>query len=180
MRMSWLALVVLGIICFATGSHAEDALLERFFGAYEGKTLLHDNESEARQLSVVIRPYATGGFTIRWRTYIYESDDGPKGRTQVIYFVPSTSNSRVFAATKPEDAAGLASDDPLDGRPFAWARISEQVLTIHVLTISETGDYFLQTYERSLMADGLALAFHRLHDGRIEKRLFGTMRRLED
>ncbi|MGF1640164.1 MAG: hypothetical protein ACFCUO_04375 [Rhodospirillales bacterium] len=164
----------------AAPAMAADAPLQSFFGAYEGTTEVHGDETRSRELRTIIRPFGEAGFSIRWRTLIFKTDRDPTGRTQVIYFEPLASNPRIYAATDPDEATGIASDLPLDGGPFAWARIAERTLTVHVLTISEAGDYVLQSYDRTLTDDGLVLAFVRIGNGEVEHRVGGVMRRVAE
>lgn len=180
MKRFCLAICLILGIAHAGTVRADDASLMRFFGAYEGETVFQDREVAPRELAVVIRPFADGGFTIRWRTIIFDTVNEPRGRTQVIYFKPLDGQRAFFAATAPEDAAGLASQDPLDGRPFAWARISGETLTVNVFTISDMGDYVIQTYERQLTENGMALAFLKVRNGRPEQRMFGILGRVDN
>lgn len=180
MRACWAICLTLAVLGVPALVHADNAPLARFFGAFEGQTVFQDGEAAPRDLSVVIRSFGAGGFTIRWRTIIFDPEAEARGRSQVIYFQPRPGQDAVFAATESEDAAGSASDDPLDGRPFAWARISGDTLTVNLLTITETGGYVVQTYDRRLTAEGLALAFHRVRDGVSEHRLFGILRRVDE
>jgi hypothetical protein len=178
MRLSLTVCLVLAITFGAGSVRADQPGLERFFGSFEGITIFQEDATQARDLRVIIRPFADGGFTVRWRTIIFDGADEPRGRTQVIYFKPINASSSVFAATKPNDAAGLASDSPLDGRPFAWAAIEGDTISVHVLTITEDGDYTIQTYDRTLTEDGMTLRFLKLHDGSVERRIYGIMKRL--
>lgn len=174
-----IGLLVAVMVCGLSPARAQPAAIEAFFGSYEGTALFESDESKNRQLTVIIRSFDEGGFSLRWRTMIFKSGkQTPTGRTQVIYFKPSKRTSGIFAATPPEDAAGLASDAPLQGRPFAWARILGKTLTVNMLTISKDGDYTVQTYDRTLIEDGLALRFVRLRNGEVEQRVLGELERV--
>jgi hypothetical protein len=180
MRVVGLPILVL-VALLASGlapARAETPSIQPFVGSFEGTTLFNQGEQQDRDLRVIIRPFGEAGFSVRWRTIIHKTDEHKeRGRTQVIYFKPSEVNPRIFAATQPEEAAGLADDDPLDGNPFAWARIVGKTLTVNVLTISPAGDYVMQSYDRTLTERGLALEFARVRNGDVEKRILGTLER---
>ena len=175
-----ISLLVAILVSNVDPARADATSIRSFFGSYEGSTLLQSDEVKNRELRVIIRPFGEAGFSVRWRTLIFKPGREPTGRTQVIYFRPSPQNPRVYAATSPDDAAGIASDQPLDGRPFGWARIVDNTLSVNVLTISEAGDYVVQTYDRTLTKVGLALAFVRVSNGEIEQRIWGELERVGD
>ena len=77
-------------------------------------------------------------------------------RTLSLSFSP-TNRRGVF---KVENAA-----DPLDGEPFAWARLEDQTFTIYMLTIREDGGYEIQSYARTLTGQGMDLIYARVRDG---------------
>ena len=174
--------LLVAAIFFGLGpARAQTSTVQPFFGSYEGTALFDASESENRELTAIIRPFGEDGFSVRWRTMIFKpGEEEPRGRTQVIYFTPSELFADVFAATPPEDAAGLASNVPLEGRPFAWARVAGKTLTVNVLTISETGDYVVQTYDRTLAGGGLKLRFVRLRNGEVEQTILGELDRIGD
>ncbi len=175
-----ISLLVAVVVWNVTPARADAPSIRPFFGSYEGSALLQSGEIKNRELRVIIRPFGEAGFTVRWRTLIFKSGKDPTGRTQVIYFEPSASNPKVYAATPPEEAAGIATDQPLAGHPFGWARIVDKTLTVNVLTISEAGDYVIQTYNRTLIKTGMALAFVRVRNGDVEKRIWGELERVAD
>lgn len=174
-----IGLLIAVILCGFSPARAQNASIDAFFGSYEGTTSPDAGSSENRDLTVIIRPFGEDGFAVRWRTMIFEADEGAaRGRTQVIYFKPSEAVPAIFAATPPEDAAGLASNIPLEGRPFAWARIVGETLTVNVLTISDTGDYTVQAYNRALFHGGMDLRFERRRNGEVEQQVSGTLKRV--
>ncbi len=175
-----ISLLVAIFVCNVGPARADSSLIQPFVGSFEGSTLLQSGEIKNRELRVIIRPFGEAGFSVRWRTLIFKPGKDPTGRTQVIYFEPSASNPKIYAATPPEEAAGIASNQPLAGRPFGWARITGKTLTVNVLTISEAGDYVVQTYNRTLTKTGLALAFVRVRNGEVEKRIWGEAERVGD
>ncbi len=176
-----IGLLIAAILCGFSPARAQPPSVEAFFGSYEGTAPSDTGQSGSRDLTVIIRPFDEGGFSIRWRTMIFEpGEETPRGRTQVIYFKPAKEAPGLFAATPPEDAAGLASSIPLEGQPFAWARVDGKTLTVNVLTILETGDYTVQTYDRTLADGGMDLRFVRRHNGEVEHRVSGKLNRVGD
>ena len=176
-----IGLLVAVILCSFGPARAQSSSLPAFFGSYEGTTLTDRGDAESRDLTVIIRPFGEDGFSVRWRTIIFEpGEETSRGRTQVIYFRPAEGAPGLFAATPPEDAAGLASSVPLEGRPFAWARIADNTLTVNVLTISEAGDYTVQTYDRALSNGGMDLRFERRRNGEVQHRVSGKLDRVGD
>jgi len=165
----------------AHAAGAGESPIAPFVGAYEGTTLATEGEVKSRDLSVVIRAFDRDGFEVRWRTLIFKPRDKVKGRSQVIYFRPHAGKpTGTYVATPPAVAAGIASDQPLDGRPFAWAFIKNRTLSVHMLTVEDDGGYVMQSYDRTLTETGLALAFTRVHNGQIYKTVHGELERIED
>ena len=62
-----------------------------------------------------------------------------------------------------------------EGDPFVWATIKGDTLTVYALLITEAGGYELQTYARTLTADGMRLSFTRLRDGQQLKAITGVL-----
>ena len=58
------------------------------------------------------------------------------------------------------------------------SRVLGKVMTINVLTISGDGDYVMQSYDRALTKEGMALAFTRVRNGHVEKRVWGSLERI--
>ncbi len=159
---------------------ADSSPLKPFFGTYEGASLAPSAEAQPRDLKVLIQPSADGGFTVAWQTTLYEPDDGSRRKTQSLEFRPRTDNPDLYQADPFGLSVGMVpSKDPLDGAPFAWARVLGKVMTINVLTISDDGDYVMQTYDRALTPGGMALAFTKVRNGHVEKRLWGALERVD-
>jgi hypothetical protein len=51
-------------------------------------------------------------------------------------------------------------------------------LTVNLLTIADNGDYVVQTYDRTLTPDGMKLDFMRVENGRIERQIKATLKRV--
>jgi len=160
---------------------AEDAAIKPFLGSYEGTTLLSNEEIKSRELRVAITPAEDGGFRVEWQTTLYKPRDDVRRKTQSLEFRHSVENPELYAAVPSDVTAGMdPSHDPLDGAPYAWARIDNRTLTINVLTISEDGDWVVQVYDRVLTKEGMALSFTRVRNAHVEQRLWGTLERTGD
>ena len=145
----------------------ETSSIASFFGHYEGRTMKGDGQESIRDLNVTIEPVAVrrDGFRIIWSTIIRRSGGEPKRKSYEIEFVP-TGRPGIFSSAMRTDMFGNAVPlDPLKGDPFVWCRISGQTLTVYALTITDTGSYDLQVYDRTLREGGLDLKFTRLNEG---------------
>lgn len=175
--LSTILLVGLTLSGLAPAS-AEDAAIKPFFGTYEGITLLSNEEIKSRELTVAITPAANDGFRVEWQTTLFKPKDDARRKTQSLEFRRSSENPKLYAAQSSDVTAGMdPSHDPLDGAPYAWARIDDRTLTVNVLTISETGDWVVQVYDRVLTKEGMALSFVRVRNGHVEQRLWGNLER---
>jgi hypothetical protein len=162
-----------------TPAWAEDASIRPFFGTYEGATLQSSEEVRSRELKVAITPAANDGFRVAWQTTIFKPVDDTRRKTQSLEFRRSPANPKLYAAQPSDVTVGMdPTRDPLDGAPYAWARIDGRTLTINVLTISEDGDWVVQVYDRVLTKEGMALSFVRVRNGHVEQRLWGTLERI--
>ena len=69
--------------------------------------------------------------------------------------------------------------DPLrEDVSFVWATLKGATLTVSALLIIKGGGYELQTYERTLIKEGMKLTFTRLRDGERLKQITGVMTRM--
>jgi hypothetical protein len=156
------------------------SVLKPFFGAFEGVSLRPRSETRSRDLKVIIRPVGDSGFAVDWQTTLYK-EDGAEPKTQSLSFVPQGAGFPYYVATASGLNVGIApTRSPFDGAPFSWANIINNVLTVNVLTIAVNGDWVMQTYERALTKEGLALSFTRVVNGDVAKRLWGTLERMPD
>jgi hypothetical protein len=159
---------------------SDDLTIQSFFGEYVGRTLMPMGEARNRDLRVAIRPFGAFGFTVEWRTTLHKSATQPEIKAQVIDFEP-TQRPNVYAAAVARGdgtAGGPAPKGPVDGVPYAWARIAGSTLTVNLLTIADNGDYVVQTYDRTLTPDGMRLDFMRVKNGQIERQIKATLKRV--
>ncbi|MGF1640133.1 MAG: hypothetical protein ACFCUO_04215 [Rhodospirillales bacterium] len=169
------ALAIIAVL--AAGAPAADtAPLGAFFGTFAGRTLMPMGEARNRDLQVAIRPYGAFGFSVEWRTTIDAFGNRPRERMQTLDFEP-TRRPGIYTVARGD---GGSADGPAEGEPYAWARLAGATLTVGVLTVDDRGDYVVQSYDRTLTADGMALSFHRVRNGRIERQLRATLKRIGD
>ncbi len=165
----------------AGAAWADSSPLKPFFGIYEGSSLAPSAEVQPRDLKLWIKPASQDGFTVAWQTTLYEPDDKSRRKTQSLDFRPMKNRPGIYEAVASGLTVGMVpSKNPLEGAPFAWARVLGKVMSIHVLTIAKNGDYVIQTYDRALTKEGMALAFVKVRNGHVENRLWGALERVDD
>lgn len=165
---------ILLLLVVATGlrpAWSDEAAIRPFFGTYEGRTLMPMGEARNRDLRVAIRPLGAFGFTVEWRTTLHKSGNPPESKMQAIDFEP-TRRPNVYAVARAD------GEGPADGEPYAWARLAGDRLTVNLLTITDNGDYVIQTYDRALTRDGMKLTFMRVRNGRIERQIKAALKRV--
>jgi hypothetical protein len=175
--------LVLLFLALAAGlgpAWSDDAAIQPFFGQYVGRTLMPMGEARNRDLRVAIRPLGAFGFTVEWETTLHKSGKQPEIKAQAVDFEPTRRPNVYAAARGGGSAGGRAPKGPADGEPYAWARLAGDTLTVNVLTITDTGDYVVQTYDRTLTPDGMRLEFMRVKNGRIERRIKAALKRVGD
>jgi hypothetical protein len=171
---------ILLLLVVATGlrpAWSDEAAIRPFFGTYEGRTLMPMGEARNRDLRVAIRPLGAFGFTVEWLTTLHKSGNPPESKMQAIDFEP-TRRPNVYAVARVNGVTGGAGEEPADGEPYAWARLAGDTLTVNLLTITDNGDYVIQTYDRSLTPDGMKLTFMRVRNGRIERQIKAALKRV--
>ena len=157
-------LLTLAVLFGTSAVQADDLPLQAFYGHYQGSGVAENSDSlyfgvTVRDLDVHIAPEAPG-FSIEWTSVIRGGGDpnnpDVRKRTQRMSFVPS-GKPGIFDAIGKQDAR---SPDGL-----GWASINERTLTVHVLRITDTGDYVIQTYDRTLEGTGMKLKFVNVANG---------------
>lgn len=167
-------LLVAGKPFFAAAAIAgESPTLADFFGHYEGRSLFPMGEARNREFVVTIAPHGADGFIVEWAT-VHDTERASHLKTHRFTFVPATTAPDVFVAETPPLTGG-----DMIGAPLAWAKRDGATLTVHVMTVVETGDYVVQTYVRTLTPIGLSLEFTRVRSGVVERTIKGTLKRLD-
>ncbi len=158
---------------------ADSSSLKSFFGTYEGASLAPSAEVQPRDLKVSIKPANGDGFIVEWQTTLFKPRQDVRRKTQSLEFRPAKDNPAIYQAVPSDVTAGMEpSDSPLDGGPFVWAQVLGKVMSIHVLTIAENGDYVIQSYDRALTKGGMALSFVKVRNGHVDQRLWGSLERV--
>lgn len=158
------------------GARAADELaVEAFYGNYRGSGISRSDVSDyfgltVRDLDVTINGAAGGGFTVEWTTVIREggSPDNPdiRRKSDRLTFAPTTRPG-VFRADR--------TGDPLAGEPLTWAHLEGYTLTIHTVSVLDSGDYVVQTYNRTLSDLGMELEFISVRSGETMRRVEGRL-----
>jgi hypothetical protein len=153
---------------------------KRFFGEYEGEATVEiDGEPVRRDLGVVIREIK-GGFRVNWQTTTVRPDGRERTKSYTIDF-SHTGRANVYSsAMKTNLFGGREPLDPMKGDPYVWAHINDDTLTVHALIINEEGGYEMQTYDRTLVDEGLALRFTLIRDGQPGREINTVLRRTSD
>ena len=143
---------------------AENTSIKSFYGTFKGSGIAENSDSlyfgvMIRDFDVTIGP-SSSGFDVVWTAVIRSGGDPAKPnirkKTLHLSFAP-TKRANVFNA--------IDAKNPLDGKPFSWARIDGQTLTVYMLIIRDDGGYEVQSYARTLTAQGMNLVFERVRDG---------------
>ncbi len=183
--ISMLILVTATAAVAVPAARSDDAPIQAFYGKYEGRTMFPMGEPRNRQLVVRIRPEGRFGFAVEWNTTIHKAKAELVEKEQVLVFEP-TARSNVYVAVAAPSAdppssetQGVRVPGPVDGAPYAWARVAGSTLTVNVFTIEDNGDYVVQTYDRTLTGNGMTLVFMRVRNGQIEQRIKGNLDRVQ-
>lgn len=154
----------LTLLAGTTAGQADDLSIEAFYGHYQGSGVAENSDSlyfgvTVRDLDVKIAPEAPG-FSVEWTSVIRGGGDPDnpdvRKRTQSMSFLPSQTPGiyNTVGATDPRSPEGLG-----------WAAIRDRTLSIHVMRITASGGYVIQTYDRTLDGTGMKLKFVNVADG---------------
>jgi len=169
-----LALAALALVA-AAGAHA----YERFFGRYEGQAITaNDGELEPRDVEVSISA-AEEGFNVTWTSVIYKANGRVKRAKYSIDFRPSQREGIYRSAMRKNLFGQAVPLDPMRGEPYVWARIEGDTLTVYALHVTDEGGYEMQTYERTLIPEGLVLEYTSVRDGELQRTITGTLARVD-
>ena len=169
------ALITLLFLSFA--SHLQAAEIDRFAGTFTGQAeFMSDGEVQRRDLSTTITP-EKDGFTLSWTSVTYKSDGRTKEATYTIEFVPSPRDGIYGSAMKVNVFGKRKPLDPLNGEPFVWTRIIGDTFSTFSLFITDSGEYEMQEYHRTLVDEGLSLNFRRLKDGEVQREINAVLTR---
>jgi hypothetical protein len=155
---------------------AEERKIKDFFGAYTGQSISVTGEGlSARDLSVKIKK-SEHGFNLSWTTVTRKKDQAVSRKSYSIEFSKSPRKNMWGSAVRRDAFGNMQPINPLrEGDPFVWATLKGSTLTVYALLITDTGGYELQTYARTLSAQGMTLRFTRLRDGKQLKAITGVL-----
>ena len=173
--LSVVSIVFLCVLTFSTGQSFASSDFEKFYGHYVGNSI---DETPDRAIDVLIKPHEKG-FNLTWTTTEFRANNKIKKSTFSINF-KSSKQEGVYGSAMSKDLFGHERPlDPLNGDPYVWAFINDNTMTVNSLLVSENGGYEIQTYERTLIDDGMSLMFSRIQNGKIMKQIHGTMKKTD-
>ncbi|MCD9146771.1 hypothetical protein [Pseudophaeobacter flagellatus] len=160
----WLAWITAIVLLLATPLSAHE--VEDFFGRYSGTATFETATGEEIERGITVEIAESGkGFSVQWTTISEQEDGRRKVKSYDVSFLPSDREG-IFAAAMQRDLFGHAEQhDPMKGRPYVWARLTGDVLTVFSMFIHPNGDYEIQQYDRSLTETGLHLVFRSHRNG---------------
>lgn len=150
---------------------------EKFYGDYVGETVDTSSGTEVkRNLGVTISP-AKKGFNVSWETTTIKADGRVKSKSYSINFIASDRDNIFSSAMKTNLFGGQQALDPMKGDPYVWARINGDTLSLHALVINDDGGFEMQTYDRTLIDEGMKLVFSRYGEGHVLKHIEAILTR---
>ena len=153
------------LVFWAPQARSADSALKPFFGHFVGQTLFEtDKDISARDLDVRIQPLQRG-FSMEWTTLTHRAD-GRRKQTFVTVNFQATRHPGVYRSANRVNRQGVAIPvDPMSGDPYIWAKLVDRTLTVYAMIVNDDGGYEIQTYDRTVVADGLELRFERIRNG---------------
>lgn len=172
-------LAILLAVSASTVAAQQSRPIEDYYGSYVGQSIsLNGAGLHARDLSVTIKP-TKEGFNLTWVTVIHRRGKKSRRKSYSIDFTKTPREGIWGSAVRRDAFGGRRSVDPLrEDVPFVWATLKGATLTVSALLIIEGGGYELQTYERTLIKEGMKLSFTRLRNGERLKQITGVMSRM--
>jgi hypothetical protein len=174
-RLWGLLVISLFILILPAVGIAKDVSIMAFEGDWRGNAISENNVSvnfpiTSRDIDVEIRPDTAGGFSITWRTLLRQKGN-PSNPKEIL-----KETTLTFVAT---DKPGVWKDSRggnfYSGDTVSWAQIKNQTLTVYVLEMSETGDYDMQVYKRTLTGLNMELEFTAIRDGAVRRTAKGRL-----
>lgn len=175
-RPTLLATAALLLPLAAGAAWAADPLV----GAYVGRAHevdLKNGQQIDRDIDIVIEGADEGGLRITWTnvTLVDGRRDVPgvKRRSDQVILKPSSDGKYYLAAVGYDPFQTEREADPTRGDALRWGVREGDTISIYSLAILEDGRYELQAYDRSRTDQGLALAYERVVDGAVVRRMSG-------
>lgn len=166
----------------APAAAQSDGIVEKFFGAYDGKGTWGTGMLP-RAMSVVIKP-RDEGFTVTWDSKSLKDPRRPKNKSHSMEFL-KTAQDGVYVTPEHKDrtdipAAANPMAGPLPAGPLIWVRVDGDRMSLYALKRSRDGDEDVQVYHRTVTGDRMKLHFIRYHNGVPLKQTKGKLRRVTD
>jgi hypothetical protein len=168
------ALIALTIPAAGQQRSIRDVPIAAFFGHFTGSGLSEGPDNayfgvSVRDLDVRIAPEG-GGFVITWTSILREGGEAGRPnvrrRSQTLTFVPTGTQGQF---------RGSESADPASGGKAAWARLARQTLTIHTIVLTPEGRYEMESYNRSLVGNGMEMTYARTSEGERTRTVKGRL-----
>ncbi|MGI9387576.1 MAG: hypothetical protein ACR2OX_09105 [Methyloligellaceae bacterium] len=184
---NYLAILFVAAVCFivafASGPSAAEshhADIERFFGNYAGRSISVQGEGLSdRDFNVKISAYEKSGFTLDWTTVIRYTSGKTKQKSFSVNFLPFKKRPGIFYSAVEKNIFGKkAPADPMSGKPYVWAGIEKDTLTVTALYIVDDGGYELQVFKRTLTPGGMTTHFERVRNGEKLRIITGKLEKL--
>jgi hypothetical protein len=162
------------------GQCAPPSDLKLFFGTYVGVAKVEDANGAVHQrdMDIEIQPYGDDGFRIDWInvTLVNGRRDlpGVERRVQSTLFEPVAGREMFVEVEAENPFQERAETQPMRGDPVRWASIDGPRLHVYAFEVLEDGTYELQIYDRVLTDKGIDIAFQRIVDGELMRRISGT------
>ena len=175
------ALCLLVIVFSSSSFGASGSIgLEKFFGKYAGRSISVQGEGLSdRDFNVTISAYAKNGFTLDWTTVIRYTSGKTKQTTSSVNFLPFRKRPGIFYSAMEKNIFGKqAPADPLSGKPYVWAGIEKDTLTVTALYIVNDGGYELQVFKRTLTPSGMTTHFERVRNGEKLRIITGKLEKI--
>ena len=154
--------------------------LERFVGTYVGVAdeIGPDDPSRSRRdIDLVIGPEDRGGLRVTWSnvTLVNGRRDVPGVERHVdeVRLVPAPDRDFYLARQAYDPFTERRTTDLLGGDALRWATVTGDTLRTYSFAILDDGTYELQTYDRTLTADGIRLDWRRTVDGQVVRQATG-------
>jgi hypothetical protein len=172
-------LAILLVVSAGVTAAQKSRPISDFYGSYVGQSISKNGAGlSARDISVTIKPIKEG-FNLTWVTIVRRKEQPASRKSYSIDFT-KTPREGIWGSAQRRDAfGGRRPVDPLrEDVPFVWATLEGKTLMVNALLIMDDGGYELQTYQRTLIKEGLKLKFTRLRNGEQLKKITGVLSRL--
>lgn len=183
---TWLMAALATIGLFAGGAAWAGDDLEPFYGTYVGVAESTDQGSDKvsqRDMDIVIEPYQKDGVLITWinvtRVDGRRDVPGVTRRVQNALFKPAKDRDMYNEVQASNPFGEREEMVPMRGDPVRWAAVDGKTLHVYSFVVLEDGRYELQINDRILTEDGLDIAYQRIVDDAVLRRIVGRTVRAE-